>query len=418
MEIDLDKEESTEISQFINFSIREYVAEIRKKNPAKCWPFGSLGNRHKKVVSSYQSSESTFLSGQNCPGDINDSEDATELTEAPKLSKAENLNGKQDLPETTTDMGKIMANGSSELTFCKVNNGQNRHEYSVDEGSKIRHDMAGDNNELGRTQPRRKSRKFRLLSDIYKDPASELRAGCDRTNPENVNRRFVTEIEDDSDDDVTLAAYFRIQKGVEITDSTLKKRDLSHLTGVEEPSVDQDRKSSDGSKDSIGTDSNGGPSRKKSKTDDKDFRLQCCQKSNQLAEKEKENEDAEMEAVMLLARHFNEKEKEKTRGRWTEESGNNKPMAKTCSKTAAKHAVKKITKEKLENAFCLVQMRSFIPVKATTGGGFRGEVKTSMMKAAGVGPGARNCAALVCGFNRNPADFSTPNVENKFMRGG
>ncbi|KAI3814951.1 hypothetical protein L1987_14600 [Smallanthus sonchifolius] len=448
MEIDLNKEESTETSIFINFSIREYVDEIRKKNPAKCWPFESLRNPENKVVSSYH------------PSDINCSEDTTEFTEAPNLSKFENFNGKEDLPETTTDkiesleidsdMGRIVYDGSSELTSCKVNGGQNRHENNVDEGAKIRHNVAADNNEAGRNQPRRKSQKFRLLSDIYKDPASELRAGCDRTNPENVNRGFVAEIEDelddDDDDDVTLAAYFRKQKGVEITDSTLKKK--RDIVGVEEPSVDLDRKSNHGPEDSIGKDSNGVTSRKKSRTDDmdtktmpehrKDFRLQCSQKNNRFAKvsskeatgKEKENEDSEMEAVMLLARHFNEEKqilreletntscvcvKKKIQERSTH-SGN-KPVTKTSSKTATKHPFKKITKEKLENTYFSVQRRSFAPVKATTVGGFQSHIEMGMTKAAGIGPYAENCATLVCSFNRNPADFSTPNGENKFMRG-
>ncbi|KAI3712019.1 hypothetical protein L1987_70568 [Smallanthus sonchifolius] len=442
MEIDFNEEESTETSIFINFSIREYVDEIRKKNPAKCWPFGSLRDPDNKVVSSYH------------PSDIICSEDTTEFTEAPNLSKFENFNRKDDLPETTTDkieslgidsdMGRIVCNGSSELTSCKVNDGQNRHKNSVDEGAKIRHNVAADNNEAGRNRPPRKSQKFRLLSDIYKDPASEFRAGCDRTNPENVNRGFVAEIEDElDDDDVTLAAYFRKRKGVEITDSTLKKK--RDIVGVEEPSVDQDRKSNPGPKDSIGKDSNGVISRKKSRTDNmdtqtmpehkEDFQLRCSQKNNRFAKvsskeatgKEKENEDSEMEVVMLLARHFNEEKqilreletnttcacvKGKIRER-SKQSGN-KPVTKTSSKTPTKHPFKKITKEKLENTFCSVQRRSLIPVKATTGGGFQSHIEMSMTKGAGIGPNAQNCATLVCSFNRNPADFSTPDGENKF----
>ncbi|KAK1414264.1 hypothetical protein QVD17_30007 [Tagetes erecta] len=436
MEIDLNKEESPEACQFINFSIREYVAEIQKKNPAKCWPFGSLRNP-----------------------DINSSEDTTtELAEAPNLSKIENLNVKEDVPETTTgmieslgidsDMGKIADNGSSELTFCKVNNCQNRDENDVGECAKIRHNVAADKNEPGKTRPRRKPHKFRLLSDIYKDPASELRAGCDRTNPKNVNRRFVTEIEDESDDDdVTLAAYFRKQKGVGTTDLTLKKK--RGATVVEGLSVDQDRKSNHGSKDSIRKDSNVGSSRKKSRTDGidartmpehvKDYQLQCSQKRNRFAEvsskeateKEKENEDTEMEAVMLLARHFNEEKQilrevetnttcacaKKTIRERSTQSGY-KPITKTSSKTATEHQVKKITKQKLENISSSVQMRTFMPMKATTGGGFQSQVEMSMMKAAGVGTYAQNRTPLVCSYSRNPADFSTPNDENKFMRGG
>ncbi|KAL8223309.1 hypothetical protein R6Q57_019114 [Mikania cordata] len=435
MEIDLDEEETIETSKFINFSIREYVDEIRNKNPEKCWPFRSMGNRHKKVVSSYQSSESTFLSG-------------TEITEAPNSSKVENFNGKEDLPKPTTgiddDFGKIVDNGSSELTFYKVNVDQNRYENNVVEGAKIGHNVTADNNEPGRNRPRRKHQKFRLLSDLYKDPASELRAGCDRTNPENVNRKFVTEI-DDEWDGVTLAAYFRKQKDVELDDSTLKKRNVIE---DEKPSVDMDRKSNHESKYVNSMDSNIGASRKKSKTDEtdtqtmpehnKDILLQCSPKSNrsaevsilEAAEKEKENEDCEMEAVMLLARRFNEEKqilceletnmncacvKKKIRKHSTQ-SGN-KSITKKSSKTARKHPVKKITKEKLENTFS-VQRMCFIPVKATPSGGFQRHLRMSMTMADGVELNAQNCATLVCSFNMNPADFSIPNGENMFMRGG
>ncbi|KAC9514753.1 hypothetical protein E3N88_41493 [Mikania micrantha] len=491
MEIDLDEEENTETSKFINFSIREYVDEIRNKNPEKCWPFRSMGNRHKKVVSSYQSSESTFLSG-------------TEITEAPNSSKVENFNGKEDLPKPTTekiessgiddDFGKIVDNGSSELTFYKVNVDQNRYENNVVEGAKIGHNVTADNNEPGRTRPRRKHQKFRLLSDLYKDPASELRADYDRTNPENVNRKFVTEI-DDEWDGVTLAAYFRKQKGVELDDSTLKKRNVIE---DEKPSVDLDRKSNHESKYANSMDSNVGTSRKKRKTDEtdtqtmpehnkvtpstlvilnvndpqsstrtqfvnrvksfliyvfslllmwilgwwfylfQDILLQCSPKSNRSAEvsileaadKEKENEDCEMEAVMLLARRFNEEKqilreletnmncacvKKKIRKHSTQ-SGN-KSITKTSSKTARKHPVKKITKEKLENTFS-VQRMCFIPVKATPSDGFQRHLQMSMTMADGVELNAQNCATLACSFNMNPADFSIPNGENMFMRGG
>ncbi|XP_076889436.1 uncharacterized protein LOC143540193 [Bidens hawaiensis] len=446
MEIELKKEESSETSIFIDFSIREYVAEIRKKDPEKCWPFGSLPAPDNKVASLYQSPESTLLSGQNWPSNINSSDDTTELTDAPNYL-TESL-------EIDSDKGKAVYNGSSALTFCKVNGGQTQHEINnVDEDAKIGHNEAADNIEPGGSRSRRKHKKFRLLSDIYKDPASKLQARYDRTKTEKVNRRFVAEIEDELDDDVTLAAYFKKQKGVEITDSTLNKK--RRLTAVEAPSVDQDKKSNHGSVDSVVKDLNAGTSRKKSRSNDvksqiiqehkKDIRLQCNQTSNQLAEvsgkktteTEKENEDPEMEAVMLLARHFNDQKqilntlethprcacvKKKIREHTTQ-SGNksitktssntatkhrvkktankkleNASVTKTSSKTATKHRAKKITKKKLENAFSSAQM--------------------SMMKAAAAGPDAENCATFVCSINRNPADFSIPNDENAFMRGG
>ncbi|XP_076886046.1 uncharacterized protein LOC143535768 [Bidens hawaiensis] len=445
MEIKFNKEEITETIIFVDFSIREYVAEIRKKDPEKCWPFGSMRDPNNKVSFLYQSPESTLLSGQSWPSNINSSDDTTELTDAPNLFKAENINGKEDRPETTTDVtesleidsykGKAVY-GSSELSFCKV-----IHEINVDEDAKTRHNEAANNIEPGRNRPRRKHKKYRLLTGIYKDPVSKLQARCDRPKTENVNRRFGAEIEDESDDDVTLAAYFKKQKGVEITDLTLNKK--RSLTAVDEPSVDFDKKSNFGSVDSIGKDLNAGTSRKKCRTDDvksqiipdhkKDILLQCNQltevSSKEATETEKENEDPEMEAVMLLARRFNDQKqilntldthpscacvKKKIRERTTQSSNTatkhrvkkitnkkvqNPSVTKTSSKTATKHRAKKITKKKLENAFSSVQM--------------------SMMKAAAaVGPDAQNCANFVCSINRNPADFSIPNGENTFMRGG
>ncbi|XP_076945367.1 uncharacterized protein LOC143616416 [Bidens hawaiensis] len=417
------------------------TTEIRKKDPEKCWPFGSMRDPDNKVASLYQSPESTLLSGQSWPSNINSSDDTTELTDAPTVMvKVENINGKEDRPETTTDVTESLeidsykekaVYGSSELTFCKVNNDQTIHEINVDEDAKTRHNEAADNIEPGRNRPQRKHKKYRLLADIYKDPASKLQARYDRPKTENVKRKFVAEIEDKSDDDVTLAAYFKKQKGIEITDLTLSKK--RSLTAVEEPSVDHDKKSNHGSVDSIGKDLNAGTLRKKCRTDGvksqiipdhkKDIRLQCNQTSNQLAEvsskeateTEKENEDPEMEAVMLLARRFNDQKqilntldtrpscacvKKKIRERTTQPGNKvNKPVTKTSSKTATKHRAKKITKKKLENAFSSVQM--------------------SMMKAAAaVGPDAQTCADFVCSVNRNPADFSITNGENTFMRGG
>lgn len=61
--------------------ISEYVAEIRKKDRKKCWPFGSLGDPEKyDVFASYQSVDSTFLCS---PSDhIDGSHDKPEHKEA------------------------------------------------------------------------------------------------------------------------------------------------------------------------------------------------------------------------------------------------------------------------------------------------------------------------------------------------
>lgn len=134
---------------------------------------------------------------------------------------------------------------------------------------------------------------------------------------------------------------------------------------------------------------------------------------------------------MLLARHFNEEKQilreletnttcacvKKTIREHSTQSGY-KPITKTSSKTATKFQVKKNAKQKVENIFSSVQMKAFMPMKATTGGGFQSLVEMSMTKAAGVGPDAQNRTPLVCSFSRNPADFSTPNDENEFMRRG
>lgn len=66
----------------------EYVAKIRSIDPKKCWPFGSLGDpNNNEVFTSYKSTESTFLSSQNCPSDINCSDDIPEHIEAPNCKQ-------------------------------------------------------------------------------------------------------------------------------------------------------------------------------------------------------------------------------------------------------------------------------------------------------------------------------------------
>ncbi|KAI3775075.1 hypothetical protein L1987_49643 [Smallanthus sonchifolius] len=233
-----------------------------------------------------------------------------------------------------------------------------------------------------RNIPQRKPETYRKLSDIYEDPESDLRARCQITTPVNVNRRFVPVIEDESDDDnVTLAEYFRKQKGVEITDSTLKKK--KKIIEVEYPRVDQIKKSKQRSKDSMAQQK-------------KDFHSQCNNKFNRFAEvsyteaTENENEDLEMEAVMLLASHFNEDEQTlselKTNTTYVCVESGNKSITNTSSKSVA-------TKN---------------PVV----------YDDTHMKIARVLQDEHNFGTVVCCFNRNPAEFSLPDAESEFMREG
>lgn len=169
------------------------------------------------------------------------------------------------------NLGKVIYNEFSESTSSKMNYGQCRHENNVNEVAKIWHSVAVDNDETGKNRLRKKPRKFRLLTDILKDPASELRAHCGITNPENVNKRFFTETEEELDDNVTLDELFRKQKGIGVTDSILKKK--RKTIRVEELRVDQDIKSKHGLKDPTGSDLQVAPRihpRKKARIDDID----------------------------------------------------------------------------------------------------------------------------------------------------
>ncbi|GJY45152.1 amino acid permease 6-like protein, partial [Tanacetum coccineum] len=70
---------------------------------------------------------------------------------------------------------KGINDGSAGMISSKVNNGQCQHKNSVTEGAIIRNNVVVDNDESDVDLPRRKSKKFRLVFDILKDPASELR---------------------------------------------------------------------------------------------------------------------------------------------------------------------------------------------------------------------------------------------------
>nr|GEU52438.1 protein embryonic flower 1 isoform X1 [Tanacetum cinerariifolium] len=459
MDIDLNKEESTETSEFINFSIREYVAEMRKKDPKKCWPFGSLGDPDNfEGFASYQSTKSTVLSDLNNPADINGSDDTPEHIVTPNSTKVEISNGNEDQPEPTTDMSESLGDnkitrkgindGSSGLISSKVNNGQCQQKHTVTEGAIVGNNLAVDNDESDVDLPRRKPKKFRLVSDILKDPASELRARCDTINPENVNSRFTAEIEDESDDNLTLDRFFKKHqlKGVKVNDSTLNKK--RKLIKAEGPRVDKVKRSKHESKDSVENKLSVGPgiySKKLIGTDGIDTQpmakcmkntgLPSSQETNKIVEvdnieaKETGSEDSEMAAVMLLARHFNE-ENPSASEQILRELKINAACAcvkkkirdhPTPFKTAAKNPVlyaekqNKFLEEKLEEIFCSVQMNDHL--KDTTASGFKSQKKFCMKKAARKARVAQNRETLVCSVNRNPADFSIPKTRNKFMRG-
>ncbi|KAI3803398.1 hypothetical protein L1987_31549 [Smallanthus sonchifolius] len=230
------------------------------------------------------------------------------------------------------------------------------------------HEDAG-NSDRKRNIPRRKPETYRMLSDIYEDPESDLRPRCEITSPVNVNRRFVPVIEDESDDDnVTLAEYFRKQKGVEIADKKKK-----NITEVDDPRVDQIKKSKQRFKDSMAQQK-------------KDFRFA---EVSYTGATENENEDTEMEALMLLACHFNKDEQTlseiKTNTTSVCVKSGNKSIMNTSSKSVARKN----------------------PVV------YDGTHK----KIARLLQDKHNSGTVVCYFNRNPAEFSLPNAESEFMRG-
>ncbi|CAI9286350.1 unnamed protein product [Lactuca saligna] len=286
MEIGLNKQQNTKTSEFMSFSIREYVAEIRKKDRKKCWPFGSLGDPEKyDVFASYQSVDSTFLCGQNYPSDRNyGSDDKPEHKQASNPSNKETLNGKEDQDRSQTthmieypdsiNICKRVNNGYPDSKSCKViYKDQNRPENSANGN--------GDNDKPGRNQPRRKHQKLCLLSDILR-------------NLDNINTRSTTDTKDESDD-ITL--------DVKVT--TMSKNKMM-TNGVEETRFENEEKSKCESKDSHENDS------RKTRIYDMDFQAMTKRRKVRPVEEkgiqstETPNEDSEMEAVMLLATHFNE----------------------------------------------------------------------------------------------------------------
>ncbi|CAH1439738.1 unnamed protein product [Lactuca virosa] len=403
MEIGLNKQENTKTSEFMSFSIREYVAEIRKKDRKKCWPFGSLGDPEKyDVFASYQSVESTFLCSQNYPSDhIDGSDDKPEHKEASNPSNKETLNGKEDQDRSqTTDM--IESLGANGINICKrVNNGypdsksckviykdQNRTENSAN-GS-------GDNDKPGRNQPRRKHQKLCLLSDILR-------------NLDKVNTKSTTESKDELDD-ITL--------DVKVT--TMSKNKMM-TNGVEETRFENEEKSQCGSKNSHENDS------RKTRIDDMDFQAMTKRRKvrpleeNGIQSTEIANEDSEMEAVMLLATHFNE-----------ENPSSSGDDAKRVQIVQSNMELESLEGEASKH------ITTYSPILSSSGG-YRAEFRHDQGFAMGtpcacvhkkirVSLGTENRSStagifqnnltLVCSINRNPADFSIPNAQNVFMRGG
>ncbi|KAI3789745.1 hypothetical protein L2E82_02548 [Cichorium intybus] len=452
LQIGLNKQENTKTSEFVNFSIREYVAEIRKKDRKKCWPFGSLGDPDKyDVFTSHQSVESSFLCSRNSPG-----------KEASNSSNKETFSGKEDRSQTTDmieslrineNMGKRINNGYPDSNSCNVI-------YKTENPPENSANGSDDDDEPGRNLPKRKHHRFRLLSDIL-------------TNLDNINTRCATETEDEWDD-VTLDALFRKQMGVEVTTMSKKKMRTNR---VEEPRFEKEEKSKCGSDESHGNDSDVGPvsGSRKTRIDDMDFQtmakrkkvrppvkngagqsslgnkenvigmqkdgpLRCRRKSNQCTEvsrtepTETGNEDSEMEAVMLLATHFNEEDPSSPANGAKKAQSNMELEPPEASKLiSSSSSGNKPSESGQDQGFATGTTCACIQKKIRAGNkSIATFYSQSSAKTATRDPkiyGAKvadnltasvfqNRTTLVCSINRNPADFSIPNAENVFMRGG
>lgn len=95
-EIVLHKETDRLTSEFKNFCIREYVAGIRERDPAKCWPFGSISefndiNNKKKAPVLQIPEPSTLISLEGADN-----------TNALELAEGENSKGKEVESEAPT----------------------------------------------------------------------------------------------------------------------------------------------------------------------------------------------------------------------------------------------------------------------------------------------------------------------------
>ncbi|KAI3525029.1 hypothetical protein L1887_03700 [Cichorium endivia] len=337
------------------------------------------------------------------------------------------------------NMGKRINNGYPDSNSC-IN-----VIYKTDNQPENSANGSDDDDEPGRNLPKRKHHRFRLLSDIL-------------TNLDNINTRCATETEDEWDD-VTLDALFRKQMGVEVTKMSKKKM---RTYRVEESRFEKEEKSKCGSDESHGNDSDVGPvsGSRKTRIDDMDFQtmakrkkvrppvengagqsslgnkenvigmqkdrpLPCRRKSNQCTEvsptepTEIGNEDSEMEAVMLLATHFNEEDPSSPPNAAKKAQSNMEVESPEAGKLiSSSSSGNKPSESGQDQGFATGTTCACVQKKIRVGLSLSGN--KSMAKVADnlTASVFQNRATLVCSINRNPADFSIPNAENVFMRGG
>ncbi|XP_071717061.1 uncharacterized protein [Rutidosis leptorrhynchoides] len=402
MGIDLNKDIMSKLtSSFNKFSIRGYVVEIRKQDPKKCWPFGSLGDPYNnEFFNSYEFTESNV-------GVTNIEEDHSNSTTS-----------------VGNDMVEDSYNGSSGLTSSGIHN---VHENSVNEGPKNGRSVAADHKKRGENRPMLKRRKTRLLIDIYNDSACHvLRAPRDGTN--HVNKMFAAEIEDELSNDVTFDDNFNKRKGIEVTDLKIKKK---RSVRYEQPIAEHGKKSKRGFKETIDDDSEAGSEshlRKKLRTAEKQNAFLKKKKRNRTEATKSSIEDSEIKAAaimltclrkeanisvcenMLRAFKINAgrtfvqpkflKRSKKIRKRSVRYG--NSSVKKTLSAVSKSQVVSADVHKKFTNEKAVQIDDDDDGLKGTTCAGPMRNVKI--------------CESVVCLLNMNPADFSFLEDDNEFMR--
>lgn len=263
--------------------------------------------------------------------------------------------------------------GANDINICKrVNNGypdsksckviykeQNQPENSAN-GS-------GYNDKSGRIQPRRKHQKLCLLSDILR-------------NLDKVNTRNTTESKDEKYEDV---AFSRKQKGVQIT--TISNNKMTTY-GVEEMRFGKEEKSKCGSKDSHENDS------RKTRIDDMDFQ------------------------VILMKRILSNPTDDAKRAQMVQSTMEMESLAGEASKHMTTYSpiltsnVGNRAKFRHDQGFAMGTTCACVHKKIRVSLGTENRSSTAAS--------FQNNLTLVCSINRNPADFSIPNAQNVFMRGG
>lgn len=129
------------------------------------------------------------------------------------------------------------------------------------------------------------------------------------------------------------------------------------------------------------------------------------------------NEDSEMEAVMLLARRFNDENPLTNESILNELKTNTfcacvqKKIRESSNISVPKLIMTKSSKTPTKNHVDTKFQAEDHP-KGTTASLFQAHIEICYTKAAAV------MREIVCSVNKNPADFSSPNAENMFMRGG